>query len=102
LGYVYRLQIGEVITNNTYEAFQLSSSVYPNPVTDLSKIIFSVPNNHASVVQIIDIEGKLIDEFSASPNTDIIIPVSKLSAGMYLYIIKDENSILSNGKFIVN
>ncbi len=102
LGYVYRLQIGEVFTNNTYEPFQLSSYVYPNPVTNLSKIVFTVPNNHASTVQIIDIEGKLIDEFSASPNIDILIPVSKLSAGMYLYIIKDENSILSNGKFIVN
>lgn len=102
-GYVFRFQIGEVITNIAYEPIQLSSLVYPNPVTDFSKIVISDLKQQKLTVQIFNIDGRVVDEFSANQNKDILIPRSKLEMGMYIYVIRDEKSrLFSKGKFIVN
>ena len=50
------------------------------------------------------VSGEQIESISIGPAfTDITVPVSIYSGGVYLYTVKSaDESIVSNGKFIVN
>lgn len=76
----------------------LEPVVFPNPATD--KLIVNSGNDTKNlIIEILDLQGQKIQEFSFNPNSSKGIDISFLSKGTYLYRIKSVNSQL-NGKFI--
>ena len=63
--------------------------VYPNPAIDFVKIHFSKQDNYQ--VQLFDLNGKLILDFSVDSDIEKIIPLKNLQAGGYLLLVRKDN-----------
>lgn len=76
--------------------------VYPNPVKENLNLFFGTDNYGTVKVNIYDFEGRKITNYQLKPiNKKLIINVSNLPTGNYLYEISSENNqALSKGKFI--
>ena len=83
-----------------------ASSVFPNPVTDLSNITFEnkIGFNGQAKLQIYDVLGNLHSEEIYEVKSDTrTVPLSQrnLSAGIYFYRVLNSQTALTTGKFIV-
>jgi len=77
--------------------------IYPNPVTDLLKVLYKGSEELKGVVnvQILDGGGKTVIKFrSGSMYKTIQIPVSTLKSGIYFIQVTMLNEIMMNQKFI--
>ena len=63
--------------------------VYPNPAVDFVKLHFSERDNYQ--VQLFDLNGKLISEFSVDNDIEKVINLKNLQAGGYLLLVKRQN-----------
>lgn len=63
--------------------------VYPNPAVDFVKIHFSKQDNYQ--VQLFDLNGKLILDFSVDSDIEKNIPLKNLKAGGYLLLVRKDN-----------
>ena len=63
--------------------------VYPNPAIDFVKVHFSKQDNYQ--VQLFDLNGKLILDFSVDSDIEKIIPLKNLQAGGYLLLVRKDN-----------
>lgn len=81
---------GTGITENIKEHM---ISVYPNPVKNISNIIVQNNNKMFLQLELISIHGNIISAFSGTENK-IEIPLHKVSKGMYILSVKDENGLL--------
>ena len=74
--------------------------VYPNPAFDLIYIKIKPESNENSVLQIFDLQGRLV-VFEKLKESDIQeISIASLQKGMYLYIITNSKTILGTGKLL--
>ncbi len=88
--------ISSVTTNN-------GVSVYPNPVQDMVSVKFSSTENQTVTLAIYSIEGKLLSSktFGAvNGNNQISMSTLDLSKGIYQYVLKGNDSILSTGQLV--
>ena len=77
----YTLAIGDldVASNEINSKVEL----YPNPATDLVKIVLGPEVGGRVSIQIIDLQGKIVEEKSLNPVRELNIDVSALSTGNY-------------------
>ncbi|SRX52533.1 T9SS type A sorting domain-containing protein [Aequorivita sp. CIP111184] len=93
--YTYVTEDCEVLS--TLENDLSKITLYPNPVSD--KLYFSGNSSEIVSLQIISIQGKLIQKLN---NISTEIDVSQLKAGMYFIEIKTSEGINNIQKFIKN
>ncbi len=62
---------------------QANLTAYPNPVSDFLHIDLSTQTKEG-VIQILSIEGRILQEQKTKGNTVVVLDVSRLSSGMYL------------------
>ena len=77
--------------------------VYPNPVTNQLSVELNDVNKEITSIQLIDVSGRVIDKQIASfPRNDgkILIDVSELETGIYIYNILSNNEILGVGEIM--
>jgi hypothetical protein len=73
-------------------------SLTPNPANEFVTVNLGDGNN-ASQIEVIDVNGKVIERFAANSKTETI-NVRHLSDGMYFYTVRDKYAfILATGKF---
>lgn len=93
-----------VVTEDKNEESVVSKeefSVYPNPVDDVLNLKFDYANFKAKEIQILNIEGLLVQQISlTSQQAAIEIPVSQWSKGIYFIRITDQNGNSKSKKFI--
>jgi hypothetical protein len=75
--------VPELATNRLY--------AYPNPASQLINILGSNNMQHASHIQIVSLEGRLLMEQKAANTTTVQVDISALPQGMYLCKITDGN-----------
>lgn len=102
---IYSL-VGEIYTalENTVDknSIKLSNS-YPNPTNNLTRIDYVLPEgiNRGELI-FCDIKGNIVKKFMVDRSFDhLIISISDLSAGTYLYYIQTEHNISECKKIIV-
>ncbi len=76
--------------------------VYPNPVKDNINIFINAVSNYAKSIQIFDLNGKLLKNYSKAAKNNVSYNVSDLSKGVYLIKIKNytTNKTIYTRKFI--
>ncbi|MCB0699140.1 MAG: T9SS type A sorting domain-containing protein [Chitinophagales bacterium] len=95
-----------VVGIDDVKASSLTSIVaYPNPTTDNVQLSFFVKQPMALSVNITNIKGevvytKLRQRYSGGRNM-ISIPMSELPAGMYIYSIVNDGTVLNIGKIMM-
>jgi ligand-binding sensor domain-containing protein len=85
---------------NTNEQFErLAVQIYPNPVTNQSRLLLSKYFNpdHLTLT-IFDASGKQVGDSFVFPNA--LIDVENLEAGIYFFRVVDDNQVVGMGKFI--
>jgi len=91
----------DVLTGTDTGVHQLTT--YPNPTSNILNIDFTFDKYTQANLQIIDLQGKVIDSistnFSAGINT-FQYSTPHLQSGIYIVHIRDENGVSSYGKFI--
>jgi len=87
--------IGINENNNIYNV-----SLYPNPTIGFTKIKISGNKAENTDIIITDILGKEIKKYEKIENNEVIINCEEFSNGIYFYQLKQDNTILSTGKFI--
>ena len=85
----------------------ISSRVFPNPVTGNSVIDFENKSGYTgnSKLQVYDILGNVIDEeyyFIKTDSRSVPLNGKDLKKGIYFYRITGERSMITSGKFIVD
>jgi hypothetical protein len=76
-------------------------NVYPNPLTNQSKIEFYNPNSEEVNVSIIDSRGRVVRTYAKIKSDNLIIKKEELSNGLY-YIELKGSSILSRTTILIN
>ncbi|MEX1001848.1 MAG: T9SS type A sorting domain-containing protein [Crocinitomicaceae bacterium] len=85
--------IGEVEKNLTV--------VYPNPANQEVNFKFG-ENQKVSVVNIMDITGKMVNTVTVNGQNILTVDVNELSEGMYLYqVIGANGEVITTNKFVV-
>jgi hypothetical protein len=93
------------IVNPSNNAGRMPSKAFPVPAEKSITIQYELPKGSKSgTIEIHKVSGEQIESISIGPAfTDITVPVSIYSGGVYLYTVKtSDGSIVSTGKFIVN
>lgn len=73
-------------------------SIYPNPATEVLHIVKST--NQPATFVLIDGSGRVVAKHTLS-STKSYIDVSKLSGGVYRYILYENNTIKLNGSILI-
>ena len=72
------------------------SNIYPNPFNPTTTIDFSVPDNTQLTINIIDLQGRVVDilveDNYASGNYSIQYNANHLSSGVYFVELKDKSA----------
>ncbi len=81
---------------NSYSKEKLSK-VFPKPANNF--LSFEIEKNYNFSIEIFDVTGKKIFSKNNLKNT-FKLAIANWNKGLYYYLIKSENQILDNGKFI--
>ncbi len=101
----YRLEMGILGYSSPFsvEVIRLNEegySVNPNPVVNISTLIFDNPDNESHEIQILNIKGEtVLNEVTTSDR--VKIERNLLSAGAYIFKILKGNQLKARGKLIV-
>ncbi len=83
-------------STNDINGIENNVSVYPNPAANAINFICSVD---ASIVEVIDITGRLIGSYSMTDNK-INIQTSGFAPGMYIYtMLNHKREVINRGRF---
>ena len=88
------------LSSTSFEAKRVVS-VYPNPCRNTTRISFDNPGGSVHDVILIDYSGRQIWQSESARGSEIEISVSQLPAGVYVYILRNENTIVKRDKIIV-
>ncbi len=80
---------------------KVSTKIYPNPFASSATIEFSNPQGIAHIIELYNLQGKLMKSIKTTDNK-VRIEKDNLNSGIYLYSIKNENESIGFGKFVVN
>lgn len=88
-------KINTTLNNNSVQ-------VYPNPTSSNVNINFKDLQYDNLSIDILDVNGKLIDSFKCTSyvNNSIEINTSHLRNGLYIIILKSDNNIVANKKIL--
>lgn len=77
----------------------INSYVYPNPISNHSRISVELNSENALYIEIINSTGQVVltDRFS---NGSYFIGDITFSTGLYVYLIKNDTNIISYGRFV--
>ncbi len=67
-------------------------NIYPNPSNEYAFINFQTTDAHSGIFKLMDLEGKMVREFSAYRNTQFILETAGLSNGEYILEFLSENN----------
>ena len=89
--------MNELTTKNYATPNQISiKSVYPNPFNPITTIDFSVSDNMPLTINIIDLQGRVVDtlieENYAPGNYSVQYNASTLSSGVYFVELKNQST----------
>ncbi len=88
------------LENSVLKGKLLEAVVYPNPAADVLNFAFGLPLAHKTNLQVFDMGGRLLNEYSIlQGSSHFEISMKSYSSGAYFYTISSENS-KSSGKFI--
>jgi CubicO group peptidase (beta-lactamase class C family) len=92
-----------VVTTSSVELSDNSSSVsiYPNPASDFVMIEAELEANRTQEVIIFDLVGKQVLSIHKL-EVNMLVDVSSLSAGIYIYTLKENNKPSISGKLVVS
>ncbi len=78
-------------------------SAYPNPASDIIQFELDITNNYLPMRMFIyDYLGKQVDDLYVSPYQGVIrCDVRSLPAGVYMGVLRNENTQIAKVKFIV-
>jgi len=81
----------------------LSSSVFPNPFTGSASLVIDAnfEQLESAIVNIFDMSGKKVMEIKDLRSNKVLIEQGTLSQGNYMYQVNNSNTMLSQGKFVV-
>lgn len=86
------------VSTNDIDGVKNSVSIYPNPANNSLSIECSVTS---SVVEIMDIAGRKIGNYTMSANK-VSIETTNFAKGMYIYqVLDNDNKVINRGKFEV-
>ncbi|MEZ4720610.1 MAG: T9SS type A sorting domain-containing protein [Flavobacteriales bacterium] len=79
-----------------------SLRIYPSPAMD--RINIEIPETHQSqpIVKISDVSGKIYHQQSYLSGPNVEISVSDLPNGIYVITLNSDNSIVRQGRFVIN
>ncbi|QJW90022.1 T9SS type A sorting domain-containing protein [Spirosoma taeanense] len=79
------------------ETETLTLTLYPNPTRSGSTVDVQLKGFQSFTVDLIDISGRLIHtrNYTDSPSTSVSLPVSSLTAGLYIVRVKTTNETVS-------
>ncbi|MBK6984611.1 MAG: T9SS type A sorting domain-containing protein [Bacteroidetes bacterium] len=75
--------------------------VYPNPINDYATLNFSNLNKKIHALIIYDIFGKVIRTINNITSEKVIIEKDTLVNGLYYYVLKSDNEVISNGTLMI-
>jgi len=76
---------------------------YPNPASELSMVNISNSTNQNLMIQLYDIQGRMMKQLSAGNAAEqlISIPLADLSSGIYQMVILQNGTAIANRKLVV-
>ncbi|MFN4123630.1 MAG: PKD domain-containing protein [Flavobacteriales bacterium] len=79
------------------------SQLYPNPATELSILNISNPDQHTLMLQVFDLQGRLMKQIYMGNSFEhqIVIPVSDLMSGIYQIVIRKNGTAIATRKLVV-
>jgi hypothetical protein len=88
--------------NTTGIAHEQSSvaGIYPNPATESINIICG-DNATGSLVEIVDVNGKVVKTATVLSGNSVVVPTQDLAPGVY-FVRVNKGSVVLTGKFIRN
>ena len=92
--------ISEVLSIEVFSSTNGGYVIRPHPIVDQGSIYFEAPGNDANLLQVFDIEGKVV--YSAeSADVFFEINTTSLPSGLYPFTISSINSVIIQGSFLV-
>lgn len=89
-----------LITNIKHIADDIKVNLYPNPNNGNFKLEYHITKEAEFVIT--DITGRLVNQYALLPSqNNLLIKEEELNAGVYLYSIKMNNSIIKNDRLII-
>lgn len=90
----------ETLANTTFEKDTVFS-LYPNPAKDLVTIAYDL-NIEKATVEVYDISGRSINQYYLpSTNGELQLNTSSYQSGVYIVVVKENNTILQQQKLVV-
>lgn len=102
--YIDRINLPETpmsITEN--ENSLISSSVFPNPFTESATLVIDTEMSQltSANLSIFDVNGKKVMDFDKITGNCVQIQKQNLAKGSYFYQVKQDNQLISQGKFAI-
>ncbi len=90
-------------TNSIYTADEaMNVSVYPNPFSDFAVLEFTPTANEVYTLTIIDVQGRVVQNYSNISSGRVFIEKKNLNAGMYFFeLLKSKTKIQARGKIVL-
>jgi subtilisin family serine protease len=90
-------------TNGIYSGEpELNLSVYPNPFTDVAVMEFTAPANETYSLNILDVQGRIVQNYSNINAGRVMIEKKNLTAGIYLFELRNSKTkIEARGKIVL-
>jgi hypothetical protein len=91
-----------VITNDQIQAAGVSVQLYPNPMSNETSVsTTSTLYSGAFVFEMYDAAGKLVRTQNGTFNQPMTVLRGDLADGLYIYKIKQNNEVISNGNLMM-
>jgi Secretion system C-terminal sorting domain len=90
--------LNELVDNNG-----ISVTVYPNPFSNTTTLQINTIEQISDplTLSIYDITGKKVKQINNITENQLVINRENLSSGLYIYLLKNNNTPLANGKLII-
>jgi Lysyl oxidase/Secretion system C-terminal sorting domain/Dockerin type I domain len=93
-------QCQKISSDKTPILMNLNPVIYPHPIENTSVLEFYNPENQSFMLEIYDINGRLVHKSEPHSDSQFTIEKDKLGVGFFLYKIRGENGFAA-GKIIV-
>lgn len=88
----------EIITVGTEELTQQNFNLLlvPNPATNDVHLFFNNPDQIATSIRVVDVQGKTVVNYEGVRDQEVTIPRNQLPAGIYAVLITNENGLATS------
>ncbi len=81
---------------------EISSTVFPNPMTKDAQVTFSNPNHETWYFTMKDLTGRIVSQQQSTSGNLFQIERKNLNSGIYFYVINNEKGAAGFGKLIID